>query len=1385
MNIGPNRVILWAVSRSRSTALERSVMQHPQVQVLHERLSEPFLLEHDSAKHKIVAHTRQRQGDTGVATSYAQAMLQLSTTALTARQPVLLSKEVAWFCDFAQVDDGWLQQFKHVFLVREPQAVMASLYRVGSQGDTTWFDPDESGFDELRTLYQRVIDACGHDQTLVLESDIDLMHHPEAGLRRLCNFMSLAFDPQMLQWQAGEVPAWQFFKGWHQDAERSTGFAAIEHAKSDFPPVVAERARQVRPIYEFFTLLAAQQRQAAVPQPLCRLTQNARADLNVVVLHEGSTPLSDILWSTAQIEHADTYLLNANTCGALSSANLREQLGAVLAEPLLLACTEMAYATHQGLATLPGLLAQHSCVVGLMTERGLYRLQGEGRHGPAPQPVHQAVTRELLRLRQLSQEQMISFNYYNQTMQANPDWQHSLEQALKSDPERLAISDGSQALTLAQLVVQARELAGVLVERLPAGHWAVLHKHKNVQTAIAMMACALAGRPYLELPTWYTPQHCQKILDQLGPCLVLTDRACARHLPADQARLCMNTGYQRTSAALPEHLPPDPCAVAYGLLTSGTTGLAKIALVAPSAMLDSLRLWQRFLTPGHRVGLNAWLTGYLYYPMLSRCTTVIIPDEVVLNPGRLLDFIAYNGLNQIMITPTLLYGMLADEARLVVACAGLKVLWSSGEALATPLRERVQTLLPDCRLLDLYGSNEAGDVALKDDSGTLQLVHGVQAFVLDPQHRVVPRGAVGQLHIHTPGLFSSYLDRQTGLFQAALDSEGLPCSPPLFGTGDQVRWPTDDSLQLVGRDSAHVKIRGYKVHLDNIEHVLAEHPMVARAAVTTRHEGIARQLLAYIVPNVPQHLPSAEALRDWARMHLPFFAVPAAYFALADLPAGSNQKRHPLTAEQCAGAIALADSTEALNGLPGQIAKAWQTVLGSDIPVWTGEDDFFERGGSLQLVELLAELNRVLGLQLPLAALLDDTRLDGMARTLGRALAGLPAQPTLRDVEEEAGRYHFDAGPPLTAQGLQRYRQKAGKTLLLTGATGFFGAFILGALARLPDVAQVICLVRGQDAHDARQRCLASLERYGQVQPGTYLGWLNKLSVIRADLTQPRLGLSTVEYRALTQRVDFVVHAGAEVNWVKTYASLAPSNVAGSYEIIQLALACAAPLLMLSTQPGTSTAQTGYTETKLVAEAMALRAAQACGLAVIIARCGDIAAPHGRATSAPNHNDYLSLMLSTCLQLRSWPADVPGGIDLTPVDTAAQLIAELVRQVPATLLGRHSNLCNPRGALPWSILCQWIAASLPEGAFEPVPLQRWRERLDLLAATQPTAAKARLILPLILEDLNTEGPVNDIAFAQVSFRRLDASWAAALTRQLLRLQRGEGAALQKHGSSRV
>jgi hypothetical protein len=135
--------------------------------------------------------------------------------------------------------------------------------------------------------------------------------------------------------------------------------------------------------------------------------------------------------------------------------------------------------------------------------------------------------------------------------------------------------------------------------------------------------------------------------------------------------------------------------------------------------------------------------------------------------------------------------------------------------------------------------------------------------------------------------------------------------------------------------------------------------------------------------------------------------------------------------------------------------------------------------------------------------------------------------------------------------------------------------------------------------------------------------------------------------------------------------------------------------------------------------------------------------------------------------LGCWPADLEGGINLTPVDVAAQVMAQLAGELPAHTLGHTLNLCHPHGALSWQVLCGWVADNLAPGTFEPIATARWRQRLDNDTRQHPIIAKTRLILPMILEDLAVTPPCNDLEFPRTSPIRLSPQWATRMTRQLL------------------
>jgi thioester reductase-like protein len=124
--------------------------------------------------------------------------------------------------------------------------------------------------------------------------------------------------------------------------------------------------------------------------------------------------------------------------------------------------------------------------------------------------------------------------------------------------------------------------------------------------------------------------------------------------------------------------------------------------------------------------------------------------------------------------------------------------------------------------------------------------------------------------------------------------------------------------------------------------------------------------------------------------------------------------------------------------------------------------------------------------------------------------------------------------------------------VLLTGATGFLGSFLLEALLRLTDY-EIVTLVRAEDADHAAARTESALRRTGRLDAVTQPAFAARVRSIGGDLARPRLGVSDDDWAWLAREVSGIYHCGAEVDYVKPYQSLHAPNVASTLDLIRLA----------------------------------------------------------------------------------------------------------------------------------------------------------------------------------------------------------------------------------------
>lgn len=436
--------------------------------------------------------------------------------------------------------------------------------------------------------------------------------------------------------------------------------------------------------------------------------------------------------------------------------------------------------------------------------------------------------------------------------------------------------------------------------------------------------------------------------------------------------------------------------------------------------------------------------------------------------------------------------------------------------------------------------------------------------------------------------------------------------------------------------------------------------------------------------------------------------------------------------------------------------------------------DFFDAGGnSVQVVELVAELEGELGIEFDLDEVFADARPISLARRWLEATGTLPPAPvSTLPVPAPRGLPRLaPRTPPMAGYGagtgVDRYSRARGEELdqiladlaladrlpftdvpepvpprriLLTGATGFLGSHMLLDLLRHSD-AHVYCLVRAADEEVALARLGAALTSY-------QLPWSSevrrRVTVLPGDIRQPHLGLSEEWWHTLSHEVDSIVGVAAAVDFLRGYQSLRTSNVLGPLTLAELAATGRPkPLHHISSmavfnEVGITSAGeddplahvdrliSGYDQSKWAAE-VALRRARDHGLVVTALRPGGIGG-HTR-TGAYNPQDLSVGLISAFGRFRTVPAF--RYLNTAPVDWVSRVAVAAVCEpdawgfdyhltgVPSTLDdvvrdmalgGMHARVQD------WD---EWRTDALARLEAEPVPELAYLTRM----LRSPTALK--------------------------------------------------------------
>src|SRR5579875_565049 len=388
-----------------------------------------------------------------------------------------------------------------------------------------------------------------------------------------------------------------------------------------------------------------------------------------------------------------------------------------------------------------------------------------------------------------------------------------------------------------------------------------------------------------------------------------------------------------------------------------------------------------------------------YAPLLVGAQIVLAEPGGQQNPAYLVECMRETGVTRLQLVPSLLTWLVAEPG--LSSCDALQTICCGGEALSMDLAARA-LLRPDMALYNLYGPTEATIDATYWQYGPDwpqamapigQPIANTAAYVLDARGRPAPVGVEGELYLGGAGLARGYIQRP-GLTAERFvpDAVSGRSGARLYRTGDRARWTRAGMLEYLGRADQQVKVRGFRIELEEIEAALRRHPQVREAALLLRQEDTGAQLAAYLVPSDGQ--PSVSELRAHLLQHVPDYMLPHAFVFVEALPRLPNGKldRHSLANLAAAPVSPLPSSTPPRTEIETLLSAIWEDVLGLS-PVGV-HDNFFELGGdSLSAMRLVSQIRAAFGVDIPLRRVFEAPRIAELSKLIQTLLGGRASLP--------------------------------------------------------------------------------------------------------------------------------------------------------------------------------------------------------------------------------------------------------------------------------------------------------------------------------------------------------------------------------------------------------
>jgi aspartate racemase len=517
---------------------------------------------------------------------------------------------------------------------------------------------------------------------------------------------------------------------------------------------------------------------------------------------------------------------------------------------------------------------------------------------------------------------------------------------------------------------------------------------RSVGAVVTLAAILKTGAAYVPIEPGSPSARAAEILSGAGVRYVVTQRKLAARIDGQpfEAVLLEEEWLAETSggSALPGGTAQAD-SPAYVMFTSGTTGRPKGVCVTHrniSRLVCSTSYVR--LGPDDVVLQFAPLafdasTFEIWGALLNGARLVVFPERVP-TARAFAEVLDAHRVTTLWLTAGFFQYMVEQE---LSALARVRQVLAGGDVLSITHVQKLLNEKTDGVVVNGYGPTENTTFTcchsmlpgsqLEQSVPIGRPIANTRVYILDAAGAPVPIGVAGELYAAGDGVARGYLGEEPGASHKFLaDPFSSQPGARMYRTGDMARWRADGTIEFLGRRDRQVKVRGFRVELEEIEDALRAAPGVQDAAVIARRDASGSNvLIGYLVPGAAIDIA---AIRRSLLERVPDYMMPGAFVTLEKLPLTKNGKvdRDALPEPIVTPRVA---TVEPRTTFESQLLSIWERVLGhSGFGVC---DNFFEIGGhSLLAVRMFAQVERVFGRRLPASALFLAPTVEQLAARL-------------------------------------------------------------------------------------------------------------------------------------------------------------------------------------------------------------------------------------------------------------------------------------------------------------------------------------------------------------------------------------------------------------------